>query len=207
MYFVAYEGSGAIADNSFSKTDIETIDFMPNGQLRFGIYDSQGNPTMAASSELTAAGKPSKCLWCHEIRLQDPFKNSTSVAGYYSAPELREVIRNRMGTVDKYRDTLRSQIDFHRTGDHTFAELLYLSFAEPSAARLALEWGMPEVQVAARLRGLRTHRQKEFPYLGEALYDRSDVDRLAPYPTIRVPSDVREPSAYEPNLLPSEPHP
>jgi hypothetical protein len=201
VYFVAYEGKGALADNSFQKADIEIIDFMPNGQLRFALFDPEGHPKGAATPELTAAGKPSNCLWCHEINLEPPFRNTTSLPGYYSAEELRALIQERMKIVAAYRSTLKSQIDFRRTGDHTYAELLYLSFAEPSLQRLAAEWGLPESEVSARVRNLPTHAQKEAPYLGSHLYERAAVDPLAPYPVIRVPTQLRTASAYEPDLL------
>jgi hypothetical protein len=201
IFFVAFEGTGSITDASFHKAEVETLDFMPNGQLRFGIYDLDGNPKPAATPSLTSAGKPSKCLWCHEIRLQPPFRNTSSVAGYYSAEQLRNAINQRMDIVASYRRTLSSRIDFGRTEDHTFAELLYLSFAEPSAARLAAEWNMPEEKVRTLLAGFTTHAQRERDFLGDRLYDRADIDRFAPYQTLRVPPQVREASAYEPRLV------
>src|SRR5882757_6433263 len=39
VVFVAFEGAGSLRDHSFQKNDIETLDFMENGQLRFGLYD------------------------------------------------------------------------------------------------------------------------------------------------------------------------
>jgi hypothetical protein len=204
IFFVAYEGTGAIGDGSFQKEEVETIDFMPNGQLRFGLYDLAGNLKTSATAALTAAGKPSNCLWCHEIRLQPPFSNVSSVTGYYSAEELRAVIAQRMSTVESYRRTLSSHVDFRRTGDHTQAELLYLSFAEPSIARLAAEWNIPEEKVKALLGDLKTHAQHEHTFLGDRLYDRSDVDRFAPYETVRVPSHAREAGGFEPDLLTPE---
>jgi len=201
IYFIAYEGKGRLADNSFQKEDIEVIDFMPNGQLRFALFDPEGHPKAAATPELTAAGKPSNCLWCHEINLEPPFRNTTSLPGYYSAEELRALIQERMKIVAEYRRTLKSQIDFRRINDHTYAELLYLSFAEPSVQRLAEEWGLPESEVSARVRNLPTHAQKEARYLGEHLYERAAVDPLAPYPVIQVPSHIRAASAYEPDLI------
>jgi hypothetical protein len=202
--FVAFEGGGSIADGSFEKSEIETIDFMPNGQLRFALFDLQGNAKTSASPEHTGAGKPSKCLWCHEIRLQPPFKNTTSVPGFLSAEQLRRVIRDRMEIVSQYRSELKSTVDFRRTDDHTLAELLYLAFAEPSAQRLSVEWGESIEAVRNRLATLKTHRQSEFSFLGESLYDRDAVDLFAPYQSIRVPSNVREASNYEPELIRSD---
>ena len=201
IFFVAFEGTGSIADGSFHKAEVETLDFMPNGQLRFALYDLAGHQKLGTTPELTAAGKPSKCLWCHEIGLQQPYKSVTDVPGYYSTEELRKLLQERMNVVRAYRAALKSRIDFGRINDHTYAELLYLSFSEPSAARLALEWNEPEAKIQALLAGCKTHAQQERPILGDQLYDRADIDRFAPYQTIRVPSRIREAGGYEPNLV------
>ncbi|MBS0579619.1 MAG: hypothetical protein JSR36_10200 [Proteobacteria bacterium] len=201
IFFVAFEGTGSIADGSFNKVEIETLDFMPNGQLRFGLYDLAGHQKPGTTPELTDAGKPSKCLWCHEINLQQPYKNVTDLPGYYSTAEFRNIVRERMNAVRLYRANLKSRVDFSRTNDHTYAELLYLSFAEPSAARLALEWNEPEAKIRQMLAGSRTHAQRERPVLGDQLYDRADIDRFAPYQTIRVPSQLREAGGYDPDLI------
>jgi len=204
--FVAYEGSGALKDRSFQKLDIETLDIMENGQLRFGIYELDGHLKETATRALTEAGKPSKCLWCHEINLQPPFKNVTDLQGYYSTKEFREFVGRARRVIASYRTTLASKVDFTRWDDHSDAEDLYLSFAEPTASRLAAEWNIPLADVKHMLesRNLKTHSHNERigdAILGDDLYDRNDVDALAPYATIRGPSDMREASSYEPNLL------
>ncbi len=105
-----------------------------------------------------------------------------------------------------YRKTLESKVDFKGLQDHSRAEALYLSFAEPTASRLASKWNIPRERVEQVLAGrnLRTHRHSEAlddDILGDELYDRNDVDSLAPYAAIRGPSDMREASSYEPRLL------
>jgi hypothetical protein len=204
--FVAYEGAGALKDHSFQKKDIETLDLMENGQLRFGLYDLEGHLKETATPALTAAGKPSKCLWCHEINLQPPFRNVTDLEGYYSTKEFNEFVASARRIITSYRTTLASKVDFTRLDDHSDAEDLYLSFAEPTASRLAAEWNIPIDNVKQMLasRNLKTHPHSEGigdGILGDDLYDRNDVDSLAPYATIRGPSDMREASSYEPNLL------
>jgi hypothetical protein len=97
-------------------------------------------------------------------------------------------------------------VHFSRTQDHSNAEDLYMSFAEPTATRLAAEWNMPLERVKQLLasHNLKTHphsRAIDDGILGDELYDRNEVDPLAPYATIRGPSDMREASNYEPNLL------
>jgi hypothetical protein len=204
--FVAYEGSGALKDTTFSKADIETLEFMDNGQLRFGIYDLEGELKTAATAALTTAGKPSKCLWCHEINLNPPFSNVTDLPGYFTTQQFRDLVAGNMGVVARYRQTLRSKVDFRKTQDHSNAENLYLSFAQPSAERLAAEWSLPPQKVRQMLqaRHLKAHPHSAYVddgILGDQLYDRDAVDGLAPYRGVRGPSDVREASGYEPAAL------
>jgi len=200
--FVAHEGTGSIPDGTFQVAEHELLEVMPNGQLRFALYDISGALKLAADNELTAAGKPSKCLWCHETELSSPFAGRTSVEGYYSLSEFEQQLMERSGRLHADRAALRSRIDFGRPQDHTYAELLYLSFYEPSEERLAGEWSLPVEHVRELVSGLPTHAHAEFPFLGDELYHRSDVDRLAPHGVIEVPTDPREDSAYEPDLIP-----
>jgi hypothetical protein len=205
--FVAFEGAGSLQARSFQKADIETLDLMENGQLRFGLYDLEGHLKATATPALTAAGKPSKCLWCHEINLQPPFRNVTDLEGYYSTKEFKQLVASATQVITGYRKTLASKVDFTRLQDHSNAEDLYLSFAEPTASRLAVEWNMPLERVKQLLdsRNLKAHPHSERiddGILGDDLYDRSEVDSLAPYAAIRGPSDMREASSYEPNLPP-----
>jgi hypothetical protein len=205
--FVAFEGAGSLRDHTFQKADIETLDVMENGQLRFGLYDLQGRLEEATTPALTAAGKPSKCLWCHEVNVQPPFTNVTDLEGYYSTREFNGLVANAMQVIAGYRKTLVSKVDFtRRLQEHWNAEALYFSFAEPTASRLAEEWNIPIDKVKQLLasHNLKTHPHSErldAEILGGNLYDRRDVDSLAPYESIRGPSDMQELSSYEPNLL------
>jgi hypothetical protein len=204
--FVAYEGRGALKDGSFHKQDVETLEFMPNGQLHFGLYDLSGHLKTAATPELTKAGKPSKCLWCHEINLNPPFQNVTDLPGYFSTQQFRDLVASEMRTVAGYRQTLQSKVDFRKTQDHTNAENLYMSFAQPTAERLAAEWNLPvdAVRQMLRARNLKPHphsAEADDGILGDQLYDRTEVDALAPYASVRGPTDFREASGYEPDLL------
>jgi hypothetical protein len=204
--FVAYEGPGALKDGSFHKNDVETLEFMPNGQLHFGLYDLAGNLKTTTTPALTRAGKPSKCLWCHEINLQQPLFNKTEVPGYYSTQQFKDLIVGEMRIVAGYRQTLRAKVDFRKTQDHTNAENLYMSFAQPTAERLAAEWRLPIDAVRRILQAgkLKTHphsTEADDGILGDQLYDRTEVDALAPYRSVRGPTDFREASSYEPDLL------
>ena len=102
--------------------------------------------------------------------------------------------------------TLQSKVDFRKTQDHTNAENLYMSFAQPTAERLAAEWNLPvdAVRQMLRARNLKPHphsAEADDGILGDQLYDRTEVDALAPYTSVRGPTDFREASGYEPDLL------
>ena len=205
--FVAYEGPGALKDGSFHKTDVETLEFMPNGQLHFGLYDLAGNLKSATTPGLTRAGKPSKCLWCHEINLTAThFQQDRCARLLQHATVQGSHRRARCGTVASYRQALRAKVDFRKTQDHTNAENLYTSFAQPTAERLAAEWRLPIDAVRRVLEAgkLKTHphsTEADDGILGDQLYDRTEVDALAPYRSVRGPTDFREASSYEPDLL------
>jgi hypothetical protein len=201
LAFIAQEGTGSIEQNTFIAQEFETLDLMPNGQLRFALYDVSGNLKTSASPELTRAGKPAKCLWCHETSLQAPFVDDHQLDGFYSTQELKELIMSSMQIIAMSREELVSEIDFQAQADHTKAELLYLSFMEPSASRISMEWRLPLDQTLEILRGLPTHSHNEFSFFAENLYYRADVDRLAPFESIRPPDNAREAGGYEPDLI------
>ena len=204
--FVAYEGPGALKDGSFRKQDVETLEFMENGQLRFGLYDLEGHLKTNTTPALTTAGKPSKCLWCHEINLNLPFNGMTNLPGYYTMQQFRDIIASRMRVVGTYRYALHAKVDFRKTQDHSYAENLYLSFAQPTAERLADEWGLPldKVRQLLQARNLKPHPHSAYvgdEILGDQLYDRNEVEALAPYSAVRGATDMREASNFEPDPL------
>lgn len=198
--FSSSEGSGLITDGSFKSTEFEVFDLMQNGMFRFMLYDELGMLKPAGDTSLGGAGKPANCLWCHEISIQPAFISKTKVNGYYSPEEYEEIIKKQLLLLQNYRSSLNQDIDYNKTQEHTLTELLYISFTEPSAERIAKEWNASEEQVKEKLKGLPTHTHDEFPFLG-TLYHRKDVDKLSPYNVIRVPESAREHSEYEPDLI------
>ncbi len=200
MAFIAEEGVGKVEDGSFKVQELECIDIMPNGQFRFGLYNLSGMLKTAGDSMISLAGKPAKCLWCHETALQQSFTPDPFVPGFLSKEEFRAIINQRMGEIQIYRDGLNSDLDFSRTQDHALMERLYISFMEPSAFRLAHEWGLGPEAVHQRLTGLPTHLHPELPFLGD-LYKRSAVDPLAPHDALPVPESAREASLFEPDYI------
>jgi hypothetical protein len=199
--FVAFEGTGSPVNGTFMARELELLDVMPNGQLRFALYDLDGRLKHGATPELTRAGKPAKCMWCHESGVMPTLIDYRGASGYYDRREFEAVADKRRALLQRYRDGLDMQIDYRKRQDHTYAELLYLTFEEPSRERLALEWGLPQERVAELLHGLPTHAQTEFAFLGSELYRREDVERLAPYAVLAAPQSVRELSAHEPDVI------
>lgn len=180
--------------------EYETIELLPNGQLRFGIFDVNGNRKNNADASHSNAGKPGKCMWCHESSINQMFTTQNDFTGYLSAATFQNTLINYRESNRNLKLALTDGVDFSQTQQHTLTELLYISFMEPSAERLSLEWGIPLTQVQSLLSNLPTHIYAEFPFLGN-LYYRKDVENLAPFQGLTVSSSVREQSEIEVNHL------
>lgn len=180
--------------------EYETIELLPNGQLRFGIFDANGNRKNNADVSHSNAGKPGKCMWCHESTINQMFNTQNDYAGYLTYNELQNTLISYRESNRKQKLALTDGVDFSQTQQHTLTELLYISFMEPSAERLSLEWKMPLTQVQDLLSNLPTHIYTEFPFLGN-LYYRKDIESLAPFQGLSVSSSVREQSETEVNHL------
>lgn len=183
--------------------EFETIELFKNGQLRFGIFDANGNRKIAANSKHTEAGKPAKCMWCHESNIQPMFSDQKNRNGFLPFMKLQEIFEKyrdkNIADKIKYVDVLNN-IDYKQTQDHTLTEIIYISFMEPSAERLSLEWGIPINEVKKKLKKLPTHIYEEFPYLGN-LYHRKDVEKYAPFKGLKVSGSVREATETEVNYM------
>lgn len=180
--------------------EYETIELLSNGQLRFGIFDVNGNRKNNADPSHSNAGKPAKCMWCHESVINQLFTPQNDYSGYLTANELQNTLINYRESHRNLKLQLTNGVDFSQTQQHTLTELLYISFMEPSAERLSLEWNLPLTQVQNLLSSLPTHQYAEFPFLGN-LYYRNDIENLAPFDGLAVSSSVREQSTIEVNHL------
>lgn len=199
-FYSASEGIGKIAYSSFSVRAHETFDLMPNGQLRFAIYDSTGNLEPSADPIISLAGKPGKCMWCHESNAQTLFTEVDDLPGYLTSEKFIDRVELTNEKLIEIRNAVSTDLVFSNKQDHTQSELLYISFMEPSSYRMAHEWGISLHEAEIILSNLATHSYSEFPFLG-MLYQRSAVDSLAPYATEKVPESAREYSSYEPNFF------
>lgn len=201
MHFLAEETEENIDTTLMHQINhYEVFDIMPNGQLRFAIYDERGQLSPAAPVATTQAGKPSKCLWCHETAIQPLFNPTPNVEGFMTSESFQIKIDSARILLENYRAGLKSDIDFRQGQAHTQSELLYISFMEPSALRVANEWRMTVEEVKSILTDFPTHTFDEFPFLGD-LYWRNTIDSLAPYQSLNPPASIREPNDQEPNLF------
>jgi len=201
LSYLAEELTGSLLDSSHIVKENEVMDIMENGQLRFGIYNKNQELIGGADSSLSIAGKPSKCLWCHETNLQKGIAALTVVPAYFSPKQFDSIIELNRSVLDNYRASLTPEIDFDNNAQHTELEKLYIRFLEPSAKRLAREWDMLEEEVKLKLIAYKTHRHDEFPEFGE-LYYRHEIEKYTPYQVLPSTSSARETIDNEPNLLP-----
>ena|GEM_PF-269648 len=197
---IASEGTGNLADNTFLETEYESIDLMSNSQLRFSVYSADGALKISANNLLSIAGKPGKCMWCHQSNFSPLFYLNDDLPGYMTTQQFVDSIYSFRNRIIDRRNSLSTDVLYKNLQDHTQSELLYISFLEPSAQRIANEWGVSVSAVNELIKNLPAHIYPEFPFLGD-LYYRSWVDSLAPYKTVRTPESAREERAYEPDFF------
>lgn len=180
--------------------EYETIDIMDNGQLRFGVFDSSGIRKNSGKPIDTRAGKPAKCMWCHESKIARLFTIQNDFSGFLPYLQFKDTLSNYFTQLNENRLTLVDGVNFNNSQEHTLMELVYISFMEPSAERLSLEWDLPITEIQNRLSNLQTHIYPEFPFLGN-LYHRNEVESFAPFQSLEVSSSIRESSEIEVNHI------
>lgn len=200
-YFISEEGSGIYSSGNFNRNGfIEAYDYMENGQPRFVIYNPQGNLYAPSDSSLHRAGKPSKCMWCHESKMQPLFRNTPNINGYIETQEFMNDQKIFSDRLNEFHLNNNSMLDFNNNKSHNQAEYIYLSFYEPDAKRLAEEWNVSVEFVTKKLSGIATHDNPEFPFLKQVYY-RHQVKEFAPFQSIEVSDQMREATPNEPNYL------
>lgn len=199
-HFVSYEGFLDTSNQSFELKEYEVFDIMPNGQLRFAIYDLNGQLKTSADSVYSFGGKPAKCLWCHETNINPNFANSSDVFGFKTVDDFNNEVTDWQTWLDAFRQNFNPSFDWSQKEDHVYAELLYIGFMEPNVERLAHEWGRTLLEAQNRLEGIEIHDHEEFSFM-RALYFRHQIDSFAPFSVIEVPISAREASYNEPNLF------
>jgi hypothetical protein len=192
--------STEIDANSGQILEFETIEIMGNGHLRFGIFDQDSNRIDASNSSFSTAGKPAKCMWCHESKILPIFNTQNNHSGYLSYLQLKDSLLNFQNNLEFWQFNLPNGIDFSQKQDHAQMELLYISFMLPSAQNLSTEWGISETEVIDLLKSLPQFVTPEFLFLGKR-YAREDVQNYAPFESLKVSSSVREKSDLEVNYI------
>ncbi len=199
--YLAEEITGSLIDSTDVVKESEVMDIMANGQLRFAIYNKNEDLVGGGDVTLSIAGKPAKCLWCHEVNIQTAIAALTEIPGYYTPSQFDSVILKNRATIEGYRASLTPEVVFNDNSQHVELEKLYFRFLEPSAKRLAAEWSLTEQEVRLKLASLTTHIHDEFTELGD-LYYRAEVAPFSPYEVVATTTSARETTANEPNLLP-----
>jgi len=199
MAFISEEYAADFTQSQAEPEEIEVLDVMPNGQLRFGVYEN-GHLRSGADEVFSIGGKPSKCMWCHESKFLPNFSNSTDFSGYLTTAQFNETIEEHNDDLTSLRAQLDPFLDYSKTKEHIEMELLYIRYFEPSAQRLANEWGVSESEVESLLSNLSTHVHHEFPELGP-LYFRHQVETHAPFMSLESPTEMRETENTQPDYL------
>ncbi len=198
--FLAHEGTGEINNNTFNSETTETVDIMKNGQQRFAIYNKEGNLIASSERKFGEAGKPIKCLWCHEIYIQPLYLKNEITKGYISPLEFDSIVNSKMDYITSYRNKLKTDLNYSKKQEHTLMELLYITYMEPSKLKLENEWGINPFNLETLFIFNKTHQHKEFKYLENLRY-RNEIKTNSPYESILLPDSVRDENIHEPNLF------
>ncbi len=145
----------------------EVVDGMANGVARYAVYGADGG--LAPYALHTAAGQPGRCAWCHERGLQRPADSDPEWARMDVA---FDAIEARMWATSRAAGVPVDDPLAHEEG-----ERIVLDFLEPTARRVAAEWGVSVASVVAL--DLPTHVNDEYPDSG-LRFRRADVDAADP---------------------------
>lgn len=180
--------------------EFETIEILPNGQLRFGIFDADSLRLDVADPAVSTSGKPAKCMWCHESKINPLFTVQTDSMGFLPQQQLKDSLIYFQEQLLQAQMTLVSGVVYSKTQEHVQMELQYIMFKHPTPMRLANEWQMTENEVTDLLAAQTRTTYPEFPFL-EAGYAREAITIFAPVNSLLTSLYVREPSPVEINYL------
>ncbi len=190
--FIAEEGLGSLTKKTFKSEAFETIDLMHNGQLRYAIYNANGNLIESSPSVFSSAGTPTKCMWCHESGMLPFYSKNIAIKNMLNNNSFIKKREWYQTKLMNYRNSYSSEINFNNTKAHTQSEILYISFMEPSMYRLKQEFENDSLALN-KIKQLQTHIYEEFPFLGN-LYQRTIIDSISEIYKAKTPSSLREKS-------------
>ncbi|WP_300007113.1 hypothetical protein [uncultured Dokdonia sp.] len=176
--------------------EFETVEVMTNGLSRFALYDIDGNLKPDGDEDVTRAGKPAKCMWCHESGIQQLFRKQIDIENHMSSKDFLDSLKRYNRELRVYQDRVWQDSLLKKRNLHTEMEISYITFMEPSIEQLANEWQVSKRTVRKKVAHLKSHRHHEFGFLGD-LYHRRDIDTLAPFQVLEVPKYIREVSTNE----------
>ena len=108
--------------------EYETVEILPNGQTRFGIYNAEGFRISNPDPSHSIAGKPAKCMWCHESGIQPLFSEQDNFEGFLPYLEFKDILSNYRDSHSALQFSLFDGVDFEASQQHTLTELLYITF-------------------------------------------------------------------------------
>lgn len=199
--WISEEGPGSLSAGTFAIAEYEVFDVMPNGQLRFAIYGLDGKLRRWADPKHSEAGKPARCMFCHESGVEPMWLDDAAGPGGLSQQKFNALRDQQQLLLQKMRAKAPAKINYDIKDEHSQMELLYVAFMEPTAQRLATEWGLTEAAVEKLLVGRETHKETVYHAWKAHSYHRRDVEALGPVQVIKAPGRALLDSNYEPDLL------
>lgn len=176
--YIAQEGTGnSLTD--FTPKEFEVFDFMKNGQPRFAVYGIDGELRDGGDSEVTIAGRPAKCMWCHTSQVQPLIFAATDIDGYETTETFSNLIKNQNKIRRRYLRSNDQGYIVDSLRQHSLAELLYVTYEFPTPQRLEAE-GLARGQMA----NLEFHKNIEYKFF-DLVFD-SMVHRNAIDPNFKV---------------------
>ena len=188
--------------NDFKKQETEVFDIMPNGQPRFAVYGLDGNLKVGGNPLLSRAGKPAKCMWCHESGVQLPFrvinKYPLELANY---KKFNQLVNTQNDMLDNYYNNFLPRLDTFRNQKnlHYLAELLYITYQTPTTMRAEGELALLNIDNDTLHLPIHMSYHHEFKFLKNIVSRKTldSITNLHTFPTLTS----RETTVNEINLL------
>ncbi len=192
--YIAKEGFGDKVEG-FQVKEFEVIDFMKNGQPRFAIYNLDGKLLPGADELVTTAGKPAKCMWCHTSKIARLLFAETETKGYGKLKNFSKIIATQNKMLRNHWTQTNQSFVADSIKQHSYAELLYVTYEDPTLYRLRNE-GVEE-ELLNKIKN-ETHQNVEYKFFNKLVLD-SVIARKALFPSFNI--TTRETNENEINLL------
>lgn len=192
--YIAKEGQGETLQ-FFKEEEFEVFDYMHNGQPRFAIYNQNGELTPGGDTTITQAGKPAKCMWCHTTKVQKLLFATTETDNFIKLNDFSTLIQAQNKLLKRHWKSVAQNFVADSMRQHSLAELLYVTYKEPTLYRLRNE-GISDSKIDA-IKSM-THMNQEYKFYNGLILD-SVIDRSKVVPDFDI--QTRETHLQEINLL------